>query len=68
MYPAPASYDVLCPEHILEEPVMVGDGFEFTVNVFDAEPVQPLLLVTVTIYVPAVETEIACVVAPVDQA
>ena len=30
-------------------------------------PVHPLPFVTVTVNVPAVETEIVCVVAPVDQ-
>ena len=38
-----------------------------TVSVFVAVPEHPLELVTVTLYVPAVETEIDCVVAPVDQ-
>ena len=46
---------------------MVGVSAVVTVVVADAEPVQPLPLVTVTVKVFAVFTEIVCVVAPVDQ-
>jgi hypothetical protein len=42
-------------------------GFALTVVIADAVPVQPLVLVTVTVKVPAVLTLIVCVVAPVDQ-
>ena len=42
-------------------------GFELTVVVTDAVPVQPLAFVTVTVNVPAVLAVIVCVVAPVDQ-
>ena len=46
--PDPVLYDVLCPEQILVGPLTDGVGFDFTVSAFDAEPVQPLVLVTVT--------------------
>ena len=39
--------------------------FRFTVNALLAVAVQPPAFVTVTVYVPAVETVIAAVVAPV---
>ena len=46
---------------------MAGVRFAFTLVVAEAEPVQPFALVTITVKVPAVLTEIVCVVAPVDQ-
>lgn len=49
------------PEQIDEGPVIVGDRFEFTVTTTDAVPVQPDAFATVTVYVPAVVTEIVCV-------
>jgi hypothetical protein len=50
-------------------PLMVGvAGVGLTVTAKDAEvEEQPAALVTVTLYVPGVETMIDCVVAPVDQ-
>ena len=48
-------------------PVIVGVGFGLTVVVAEALPEHPLAFVTVTVNVPAVLTEIVCVVAPVDQ-
>jgi len=41
-------------------------GFEVTTNGAEVAE-QPLAFVTVTVYVPAAETVIDCVVAPVDQ-
>lgn len=58
---------VFVPEQILDVPEIVGEGLLLTVSVFVAVPEHPLELVTVTLYVPAVETEIDCVVDPVDQ-
>ena len=46
---------------------MDGVGFETTVVVADALPVQPEALLTVTVKVPAVLPELVWVVAPVDQ-
>jgi hypothetical protein len=43
-----------------------GSGFEVTTKAAEVEE-QPLAFVTVTLYEPAVETVIDCVVAPVDQ-
>jgi hypothetical protein len=50
--------------------VMVGvDGFAFTVTFVAAlVALQPLALVTVTLYAPEALTAIDCVVAPFDQA
>ena len=59
MVELPAQNDVL--------PLMDGVGFGFTVVVAKMEPVHPFASVTVTVNVPAVLTEMVCVVAPVDQ-
>ena len=48
-------------------PLIAGVGFEFTVVIADAEPVHPFASVMVTVNVPAVLTEMVCVVSPVDQ-
>ena len=40
-------------------------GGVYAITVFEQELVQPLPLVTVTVYVPPVVTVIHCVVAPV---
>ena len=45
---------------------MDGVGFELTVVVAEVVPVHPFALVTVTVNVPAVLTEIVCVIALVD--
>lgn len=45
--------------------VIVTTGLGFTVTDRAADPVQPLAVVMVTIYVPAVEGVMAAVVAPV---
>jgi hypothetical protein len=39
------------PRHIFWLPDITAVGFGFTVSTFDAVPVQPLVLVTVTVYV-----------------
>ena len=49
--------------HIVFVPVIVGVGNGFTVNIRVAVAVQPAALVTVTVYVPAVVTLIAALVA-----
>ena len=64
---APAFNVVELPEQKDNVPLIDGDGAVLTVMVLDAEPVHPFALVTVTVNVPAVVTEIVCVVAPVDQ-
>ena len=46
---------------------MLGVGKLFIIVVTDELPVQPFALVTVTVNVPAVDTLIVLVVAPVDQ-
>ena len=46
---------------------MPAVGFAFIVVVADALAEQPFEFVTVTVKVPAVLTDIVCVVAPVDQ-
>jgi hypothetical protein len=46
--------------------VKAATGFEVTTNGAEVAE-QPLAFVTVTVYVPAAETVIDCVVAPVDQ-
>ncbi len=56
---------LLAPEQIVFVPEMIGVGFALTVKALFAVAVQPATLVAVTVYVPAVETEIAAVVAPV---
>jgi hypothetical protein len=53
------------PEQITFVPAMLGVGKGLTVKVRLAVAVQPLALVAVTVYVPAVLTVIAAVVAPV---
>ncbi len=44
---------------------MVGDGLDVMVTACDVVPVHPLLLVTVTVYVPAEVGLMVCVIAPV---
>lgn len=44
---------------------MDGVGFEAIVTTWDADPVHPLLLVTVTVYVPAEVGLMVWLVAPV---
>ena len=56
---------LLAPEQIVLVPLTDGVGSAFTVNDLFAVAVQPAALVAVTVYVPAVETVIAAVVAPV---
>ena len=46
--------------------VSAGTGFDVTANAAELAE-QPLASVTVTVYDPAAETVIDCVVAPVDQ-
>jgi hypothetical protein len=59
----PPAQNVVGPEGVM---VAVGSGL--TVTVCDAgADVQPLASVVVTVYVPAVDTVMAAVVAPVDQ-
>ena len=48
-------------------PEMTGVGLVLIVVVLEALPVHPAVLVTVTVKVEAVFTEIVWVVAPVDQ-
>lgn len=55
----PLQYDVLAGTTMV--------GLETTVTVMEDEDEQPKGFVTVTVYVPDVETVIFCVVAPVDQ-
>ena len=52
------------PEQIVFVPEIAAVGLLFTVNALLLVAVQPLALVTVTLYAPAVETVIAAVVAP----
>jgi len=57
-------------QNVVEPPAVITgvDGFALTVTVVDAEvALQPLALVTVTLYEPDVVTLIDCVVAPFDQ-
>ena len=57
------------PGHRVAGPLMVGvtaPAFALTAKGADVAE-QPAALVTVTVYVPVVETAIDCVVAPVDQ-
>jgi len=53
----------LPPAHIVLVPAMLGVGNAFTVKVLLSVAVQPAALVTVTVYVAAVDTVIAAVVA-----
>jgi hypothetical protein len=46
------------PLHTVPERLTVTDGGAFTVNVPDPEAEHPFESVTVTVYVPAAETEI----------
>ena len=55
------------PSQKANVPLMLGVGFAFTVVVADALAEHPSLFVTVTVKVPAVLTNIVCVVAPLDQ-
>jgi len=69
---------VATTESVVEVPAMIvadagcvvivsaATGFEVTTNGAEVAE-QPLAFVTVTVYDPAVETVIDCVVAPVDQ-
>ena len=63
----PTSNVVEPPGQIVVLPEMTGVGLVLIVVVLDAVPVHPAALVTVTVKVAAVFTEIVCVVAPVDQ-
>jgi hypothetical protein len=63
--PAGAHHCVELPEQTELLPVIRQLGSGFTVNALLHELVQPLLLVVVTVYVPAAFTVIHCVVAPV---
>lgn len=63
--PPPAVNVVEPPAQITEVPAILAVGIGFTVNVRLAEAVQPVALVTVTVYAPAVFTVIAGVTAPV---
>ena len=47
--------------------VMTAVGNEFTITAWLVVPVHPFALVTVTVYMPLTETDIAAVVAAVDQ-
>ena len=53
------------PEQMILLPVIAAVGNGLTVKARVAVAVQPAALVTVTVYVPAVDTVIAAVVAPV---
>jgi len=66
LYPEPAFNIVELPEQNVVVPLMDGVGLEITVVVALVLPVHPLALVTVTVKVPAVDTLIEDVVAPVD--
>ena len=68
MNPVPAFKVVELPEQNEVPPLIDVVGFERTVVVAEAVPIHPLLLVTVTVKVAALLTEIVCVVAPVDHA
>ena len=50
---------------IVVVPVILGVGLAFTITVDAVLPAHPLALVTVTVYVPAVEVVMEDVVAPV---
>jgi len=50
-----------------EGPLIAGVAAALTVTTNGADVAEPRALVTVTVYVPAAETVIDCVVAPVDQ-
>jgi hypothetical protein len=63
--PAGAHHCVELPVHTELLPVIKQLGRALTVNALLHELVQPLLLVVVTVYVPAAFTVIHCVVAPV---
>jgi hypothetical protein len=63
--PAGAHHCVEFPEHTELLPAIKQLGRELTVNALLHELVQPLLLVVVTVYVPAVLKVTHCVVAPV---
>ena len=66
--PPPVAVKVeLVPAQITCPPLMLATGFGVTVKVLLAVAVQPLV-VTVTVYVPAVFTVMDDVVAPVDHA
>ena len=68
LYPAytPAFNVVELPEQNDKLPLMVGAAIELVFVVTDDEPVHPFSFVTVTVNVPAVFTEIVCVVSLVD--
>jgi hypothetical protein len=53
------------PAQIVLVPLMLGVGKAFTVNVRVAISLQPAALVAVAVYVPALDTVMAAVVAPV---
>jgi len=55
----------LLPAQTVVLPLIEAEGMAFTVSALLSEAVQPLAAVAVTVYVPAVETLIAAVVAPV---
>lgn len=65
MYPAVAVNVAALPWQTVNVPVMLGTGLEVMVTACEALPVHPLVLVTVTVYVPAVVGLMVCVVAPV---
>ena len=60
---------IVLPGHSADGPLIVGvGGRALAVTANGAEVAeQPLALVTLTVYEPAVETMIDCVVSPVDQ-
>jgi hypothetical protein len=58
---------VLCPAQIILAPLIDGAGNALTVNILDAKEEQPNPFVAVTVYVPAVLTEITEFVSPVLQ-
>ena len=68
MYPAVAVSVAALPWQTENVPVIFGTGLEVMVTACEAVPVHPLLLVAVTVYVPAVVGLMVCVVAPVLQA
>ena len=62
--PGVALSNALLPWHTSNTPAITGVGFGLMVAVCDAAPVQPKLLVTVTVYTPLIVVEMDEVVAP----
>ena len=66
--PAGAFKVAALPEHTANVPEIAGVGLGLMTTAWEVVPVQPLLFVTVTVYVPVAEGLMVDVVAPLLQA